>query len=145
MDKLSRKLEDAYSAKEIAKRRYGKVKGLNGIGVARRGADYAVKLNFAHSPEIDIPKKISGVNVIVDVVGKIRSLRDTRSQSTFHVVPHKGRWAVRRPNAERVSSTHATQQDAIGAARIRAKRKHGDLIVHGRDGAIRNRDSYRRP
>jgi hypothetical protein len=74
MDKSSKKLQEANAAKALAKRRFGRVKGINGIGLARRGSGYAVKLNFAVAPDVEIPDRIGGVDVIVEVVGRIRPL-----------------------------------------------------------------------
>lgn len=144
MNKPSRKLEDTYAAEALAKRRFGGVKGINGIGVARRGSGYAVKINFVDEPDIEIPDQISGVDVIVDVVGKIRPLTQNAKQCVYHVLPHKGQWAVRRQDGGRVSSMHATQHEAIGVAGQGARKQHGVLVVHGRDGSIRERDSCQR-
>lgn len=59
-----------------------------------------------------------------------------------HVVPHNGSWAVRRPNSDRVSSTHNTQRDAINAARQGAQRDRSEVVIHRQNGQIRDRDSY---
>jgi hypothetical protein len=59
-----------------------------------------------------------------------------------HVVPHDGDWAVRREGAERVSSTHPTQAAAEAAGRATARAEHTEFLLHGRDGQIRERDSY---
>ncbi|KAA1378568.1 DUF2188 domain-containing protein [Aeromicrobium fastidiosum] len=53
-----------------------------------------------------------------------------------------GRWNVIRDNAERASSVHDTQADATTAGRETARRESTELYVHGRDGQIRDRDSY---
>jgi uncharacterized protein YdaT len=63
-------------------------------------------------------------------------------RSNMHVVKHGDGWAVRREGGERVSSTHDTQADAISQARDQAMRERGEVFVHGRDGKIRDRDSY---
>lgn len=60
----------------------------------------------------------------------------------LHVVPHKDGWAVRREGADRASSVHSTQKDAIDAAKPRAKDERVELVVHRRDGTIRDSDSY---
>ena len=60
----------------------------------------------------------------------------------IHVVPHKDGWATRREGAGRVGSTHPTQGDAIGAARERAIRDRGEVVIHRPDGRIRDADSY---
>lgn len=61
-----------------------------------------------------------------------------------HVVPNGSGWSVRRAGAERASSTHATQQDAIAAARQIARNQGTELYIHGRDGRIVERNSYGR-
>ncbi len=142
MDKLSAELEKARAAKATAARRFKNLQGINGIGLSRRGAGFALKVNFEAEPPVEIPAKIDGVDVIVEVVGKIRKLDSTSNVPTFHVVPHHGRWAVNRQGARRVSSTHKTQREAIPIARNRARKAGGVLIVHARDGSIRDRDSY---
>jgi hypothetical protein len=59
-----------------------------------------------------------------------------------HVVPRGGDWAVRREGAKRDSSHHETQFAAIDAARQTARRESTELFVHGRNGQIRERDSF---
>lgn len=59
-----------------------------------------------------------------------------------HVVPHDGGWAVRGAGNERATSVHATQADAIEAARGIAQNQHSELLIHGRNGQIRERDSF---
>ncbi len=63
------------------------------------------------------------------------------AKPTVHVVPREGAWAVRRAGAERDSSHHGTQADAIEAGRQTAQREHTELFIHGRNGRIRERDS----
>ncbi|MBI5645605.1 MAG: DUF2188 domain-containing protein [Ignavibacteriae bacterium] len=51
-------------------------------------------------------------------------------------------WAVKRPNSERASSVHRTQQEAIDTARAQIRREGGgELIIKGVDGKIRSRDT----
>jgi hypothetical protein len=60
-----------------------------------------------------------------------------------HVTPRDdGRWNVVRDGAQRASSVHDTQTDATSAGRETARREHTELYIHGRDGKIRDRDSY---
>ena len=59
-----------------------------------------------------------------------------------HVVPHNGRWAVRGEGNERVTSNHDTQREAIEQAREIARNQESELLIHGKDGKIRARDSY---
>ena len=60
----------------------------------------------------------------------------------IHVVPHRDGWATRREGADRVGTTHPTQGAAIDAARDRAVRDRGEVIIHRPDGRIRDADSY---
>jgi len=60
----------------------------------------------------------------------------------LHVVPLGNEWAVRREGASRVSSTHDTQREAIGVARRTAQREHTEVVIHRRNGTIRDSDSY---
>lgn len=60
----------------------------------------------------------------------------------IHVVHRGGGWATRREGASRAGSTHKTQSDAINAARERARRDRVEVVIHRRDGRIRDSDSY---
>jgi uncharacterized protein YdaT len=59
-----------------------------------------------------------------------------------HVVPKDGGWAVRGEGNSRASSTHTTQQGAIERAKGTAQNQRSEVIIHGRDGKIRERNSY---
>jgi hypothetical protein len=64
--------------------------------------------------------------------------------ATYHVVrnPRSG-WDVRRDTAKRASSNHRTQSEAAKAARgYLQKAGGGELIIHGADGRIRERNSF---
>jgi hypothetical protein len=59
-----------------------------------------------------------------------------------HVVPHQGGWAVKGAGNERATSVHPTQKEAIDAARGHARNQESELVIHGVDGRIRDKDSY---
>ena len=59
-----------------------------------------------------------------------------------HVVPTYSGWAVRGAGNQRRTSIHDTQADAIVAAREIARNQHSELLIHGRDGQIRAKDSF---
>lgn len=61
-----------------------------------------------------------------------------------HVVPHADGWAVRGAGNERATSVHSTQEAARDAARQTAIRQGSEMFVHGRDGKIRERNTYGR-
>lgn len=61
-----------------------------------------------------------------------------------HIVPHPDGWAVKPEGGERASSVHPTQADAIDRGREVAQNQGTELLIHGRDGRIRERDSHGR-
>lgn len=60
----------------------------------------------------------------------------------IHTVKHGDRWANRRQGSTRVSQTFGTQAEAAEAAREAARRDATEHFIHGRDGKIRERNSY---
>lgn len=59
-----------------------------------------------------------------------------------HVVPNDGRWAVKPEGQPHPLSVHDRQSDAIAAAKPIAIVNRSELVIHGRDGRIRDSDSY---
>lgn len=59
-----------------------------------------------------------------------------------HVVPNNGQWQVKRENATRATKYFGTQKDAISYARSIAMNQQSELVIHGRNGQIRDKDSY---
>ena len=59
-----------------------------------------------------------------------------------HVVPLGNGWAVKSEGAGRATVITTKQSDAITVARDIAKNNSSDLIVHGKNGRIRERNSY---
>jgi hypothetical protein len=59
-----------------------------------------------------------------------------------HVVPHEQGWAVKGAGNDRASSVHSTQRQAIETARQTAINQGSEMFIHGRNGQIRERNSY---
>lgn len=59
-----------------------------------------------------------------------------------HVVPRGDRWAIHSTGAQRMAGVYLTQEEAITIARSRARAQGTELYIHGRDGRIRERNSY---
>jgi hypothetical protein len=59
-----------------------------------------------------------------------------------HVVPHEGGWAVRGEGNSRATSVHQTQAQAIVEATQIATNQRSEVLIHGRDGQIRERNSH---
>jgi len=64
------------------------------------------------------------------------------AKGDVHVVPSKDGWRVEVAADGRANSTHRTQAEAREAARAIARRNKRELFVHGRDGQIRERNTY---
>lgn len=58
------------------------------------------------------------------------------------VVRHGDKWAVKGGGNERATKVTDTQKEAIDAAKEIAKNQKSELIIQGRDGKIRSKDSY---
>lgn len=68
---------------------------------------------------------------------------DKRKSNSVHVTLTKnGQWAVKKAGNERASSLHATQQEAHDAAKVIAKKERLELVVHGKNGKIRIKNSF---
>jgi len=60
----------------------------------------------------------------------------------LHIVPHDKDWAVRREGSTRASSVHPTQKEAQDAARPTAERVGVEVVIHRKDGRIRDSESH---
>lgn len=60
-----------------------------------------------------------------------------------HVTPrNSGGWQVKGEGNQRATVITETQREAIEVARGIARNQHSELFIHGRNGRIRERDSY---
>jgi len=66
-------LAEAREAKEKAKEIFPRFGSVNGIGLARQGDGYAVKVSFEAEPRNreGMPREIGGIPVIVRIIGQI--------------------------------------------------------------------------
>ncbi|MCR9290438.1 DUF2188 domain-containing protein [Saprospiraceae bacterium] len=59
-----------------------------------------------------------------------------------HVVPHPEGWAVKGEGNERYTGVYEYQKQAIKRAKEIAQNYGSDVIIHRKDGTIRDRMSY---
>lgn len=59
-----------------------------------------------------------------------------------HVLPLGNGWAVKGEGSKKFTVITETQRDAITVAREIAKNNKSELVIHGKDGKIRDKDSY---
>ena len=59
-----------------------------------------------------------------------------------HVVPNGNNWAVKGEGNSKNTRITQTQKEAINIARTIARKEQSELVIHGKDGQIRQKDSY---
>lgn len=64
--------------------------------------------------------------------------------SNQHVVPYNDKWAVKKEGSEKVTRIYDNQSDAIEYAKEIAKNQKSELIIHGKDGEIREKNTYKK-
>jgi hypothetical protein len=64
------------------------------------------------------------------------------SKKNQHVLPNGDSWKVQGAGNEKATAVVKTQAEAIKIATEIAKNQHSELIIHGTDGKIREKNSY---
>ncbi|MFH2146311.1 MAG: DUF2188 domain-containing protein [Candidatus Omnitrophota bacterium] len=59
-----------------------------------------------------------------------------------HVVKTDSGWGVRGEGNSRLTSEHQIKKAAEDAARQIARNQNSEIVIHGRDGKIQDKDSY---
>ncbi len=59
-----------------------------------------------------------------------------------HVVKHPDGWAAKGAGNQRATRVVPTQRQAADIARDTAKNQGTEVLIHGRNGQIRSKDSY---
>jgi uncharacterized protein YdaT len=86
---------------------------------------------------LNLLKKI--VKIIMKSLGSKRRPQ-THNQ---HIVPHEEGWAVKGEGNERYTAVYDYQDDAIKRAKDIAQNYESSVIIHRKDGTIRDRISYK--
>lgn len=60
----------------------------------------------------------------------------------IHVTPHQDGWQVKGEGNSKATKVTPTQKEAINIAIPIAKNKQSEVVIHGKDGRIRDKDSY---
>ena len=81
--------------------------------------------------------------IIRDVL-KSLGMRTSTPVPNQHVVPHEEGWAVKGAGNERYTAVYDKQSDAIDRARDIAINYGSSVVIHRKDGSIRDRMSYKR-
>lgn len=72
-------------------------------------------------------------------IDKQRRIKLAKNQ---HVVPHDNQWAVVGEGNSKATAVYPTQQQAIDHGREIARNQQSELLIHGTNGQIRERNSY---
>lgn len=59
-----------------------------------------------------------------------------------HVTPHQDGWQVKGAGNSKATAVTNTQNEAINIAREIAKNQASELLIHGKNGQIRDKNSY---
>ncbi len=59
-----------------------------------------------------------------------------------HVVRNNKKWNVKGAGNSKATKSFETQKEAIEFAKQIAKNQKSEVVIHGRDGKIRDKDSY---
>lgn len=59
-----------------------------------------------------------------------------------HVVPKNKQWAVKTEKSSMAVKLTKTQKEAIEIGKDLAKKNESELLIHGKDGKIREKNSY---
>lgn len=65
-----------------------------------------------------------------------------KGMAAQHVVSTNKGWAVKKVGSQKATGVFTTQKSAVEAARNLAIKQRTEVFVHGRDGRIRERNSY---
>jgi hypothetical protein len=65
-------------------------------------------------------------------------------RNSHHVVSNpKGGWGVKREGSDRALKTFDNQQEAVNYARHVTTEKGGEVVIHSRNGRIRDKETHR--
>lgn len=64
------------------------------------------------------------------------------TRQNIHVTPRPSGWATKPEGASRASRIYPKQQQAIDAARRQTQQQGGELVIHNKQGQIRDKDSH---
>ncbi|MEZ5001667.1 MAG: DUF2188 domain-containing protein [Chitinophagales bacterium] len=79
---------------------------------------------------------------VAKIILKNQGVHTERKTHHQHVVPHEEGWAVKGEGNERYTAVYKYQDDAIDRAKDIAKNYGSSVVIHGKDGRVRDRISY---
>lgn len=64
------------------------------------------------------------------------------STDTYRITSIDGKWKLKRDGAQRSTKIFDTQREAIEEGRRISRNQQTELVIHGRNGRIREKDSH---
>jgi hypothetical protein len=101
---------------------------------------YADKINFLFRNVRDFCRH--EYLLVMGIAQKKTKLGIKMSKKNQHVVPHGDDWAVKGAGNSKATSVYPTQAEAIDRARGIAQNQKSELLIHGENGRIREKNSY---
>ena len=101
---------------------------------------YADKINFLFRNVRDFCRR--EYLLVMGIAQKKTKLGIKMSKKNQHVVPHGDDWAVKGAGNSKATSVYPTQAEAIDRARGIAQNQKSELLIHGENGRIREKNSY---
>jgi len=80
---------------------------------------------------------------VVKSILKSKGIRTTAPTNNQHVVPHEKGWAMKGEGNEKYTAIFDTQAEAIERAKAIACGLGSSVVIHRKDGTIRDRISYK--
>lgn len=69
-------------------------------------------------------------------------IKTKKMKKNQHVVPHEAGWAVKGAGNGKATAVVDTQKEAIQIAKEIAQNKQSEVVIHGTNGQIREKNSY---
>jgi len=62
--------------------------------------------------------------------------------ANIHITKHDNGWQTKRAGSDRASAVYKTQAEAIKAGTVSARKDKVEILIHGVDNKIRERNSF---
>jgi len=67
---------------------------------------------------------------------------DIMPKNEHHVVPNKNGWGIKKNNSQKSIKNFDKKQNAVDYARKISRNQRSELVIHNKDGKIRQKDSH---
>lgn len=82
------------------------------------------------------------IKKIIKILLKSIGIGGKSATNNQHVVPYKDYWAVKKEGSDDITESFETQEEAIQRAKEIARNYNSNVVIHRKDGTIRDVVSY---